>query len=359
MSIFKQKKILVTGGAGTVGRRIVYHLSQYMEPAEVRVIDNNESELFFLDEDYRSDQRVNCFIGDVRDRDKLILEMQGIDIVIHTAALKHVILCEKSPWDAVETNILGVYNLIQAATVNNVDKVMFTSSDKAVNPTNVMGTSKLMGERLITAANAKKFNGQGPIFFSTRFGNVLGSRGSVIPVFRDQIARGGPVTLTERGMTRFIMSLDQAVTLVLQSIEFAQGGEVFVTKMPVARIEDLAYTMIDLLGPMYDYQAGDISIIEVGAKAGEKFYEELMSEEETRRAVELDSQFVILPAFRSVYQDIKFDYPNVKTTEITRAYNSGMETPLSREQLADFLITHGLIELDKEKMYVTNPSLAT
>jgi len=349
MNIFNYKKVLVTGGAGTVGREIVRQLCRFHEPAEVRIIDNNETALFFLDEEYRSDPRVNCFIGDVRDRDKLLSEMQGIDIVIHTAALKHVILCEKSPLDAVETNILGVHNVIQAAKENNAERVIFTSSDKAVNPTNVMGTSKLMGERLITAANAKKFNGEGPVFSSIRFGNVLGSRGSVVQVFREQIARGGPVTLTDRCMTRFIMSLDQAVGLVLGSVELARGGEVFITKMPVIRIEDLAIVMIELLAPRYGYRPQDIDIIEIGAKPGEKLYEELMSEEETRRALELETQFVILPAFRSVYEDINYDYPETLSTRTTRPYNSGMETPMPREQLADFLLTHDLVELDKEE----------
>ena len=194
-------------------------------------------------------------LGDVRDRDKLVQAMRGIDIVLHTAALKHVILCEQSPRDAVQTNIQGVQNLIDAATVNQVERVLFTSSDKAVNPTNVMGTSKLMGERLMTAANAHRRAG-GPIFASTRFGNVLGSRGSVIPLFMRQISRGGPVTLTDPEMTRFIMTLREAVHLVMESTFLARGGEVFVTKMPIARIQDLAKVMVKTLAPALRLCAG-------------------------------------------------------------------------------------------------------
>lgn len=343
MDIFTNKKILVTGGAGTIGKELVRHLCRFYEPKEVRVIDNNETALFFLSEEHRDDPRVNCFLGDVRDRDELNREMQGIDIVIHTAALKHVILCERSPWDAVQSNIIGVHNLIQAAIANNVERVVFTSSDKAVNPTNVMGTSKLMGERLITSANAKKFNGHGPIFSSIRFGNVLGSRGSVVPVFKEQIARGGPVTITDRRMTRFFMSLSQAITLVLKSVELARGGEVFITKMPVAIIEDLARVMIDILAPSYGFRPQDIQVIEIGAKPGEKLYEELMNEEETRRTLELRNHFVVLPAFRSVYEDIKYDYPDIISLEITKPYNSSLEEPVSPDHLCDFLITHGLI----------------
>ena len=149
----------------------------------------------------------------------------------------------------IETNVVGIQNVISASKINNVEKVIFTSSDKAVNPTNVMGTSKLMGERLITAANSTK-RGKGPIFASTRFGNVLGSSGSVVPIFHNQIINGGPVTITDKAMTRFIMSIGEAVRLVIDSSIKAHGGEVFITKMPVVRIPDLA-TMIELLAPKY------------------------------------------------------------------------------------------------------------
>jgi len=340
------KKFLVTGGAGTVGEELVRQLCLYYKPKEVRVIDNSESTLFFLEQNYINDPRVRCYIGDVRDRDKLMSDMQGIDVVIHTAALKHVILCEKSPWDAVETNVMGIHNLIQAAIANKVERVLFTSSDKAVNPTNVMGTSKLMGERLITAANAKKYNGNGPIFASTRFGNVLGSAGSVIPIFKKQIAKGGPVTLTHKDMTRFIMTLEQAVSLVLQGADLAKGGEVFITKMPVARIEDLAEVMIKALAPQYGYSRNDIKIKIIGTKPGEKLYEELMSQEETRRAIELKNQFVVLPAFRSVYEEIDYEYPDQLPTQINNPYNSSIDKAMSKEELLVYLDKNGLIDAD-------------
>lgn len=342
MSIFNNKHILITGAVGTVGTELIRQLSERFQPAEIRAIDNNESGLFFLDQTYQHDPRIRCFLGDVRDRDTLMETMQGIDIVIHTAALKHVILCEKSPWDAVETNIIGIHNVIQAASACGVKRVLFTSSDKAVNPTNVMGTSKLMGERLMTAANAKKFNGDGPIFFSTRFGNVLGSRGSVIPIFKQQIAAGGPVTLTDHRMTRFIMTLSEAVSLVLQSVEFAMGGEVFIPKMPVVRIKDLAKVMIDLLA-RDDYKPFEIDVVEIGAKPGEKLYEELMSQEETRRAIELKDMFVVLPAFRSVYENIKYQYYGTISEKVERPYNSSTEKAMIYEELKDYFVSHGLV----------------
>src|SRR3989304_5758085 len=265
-NFYRGKKILITGAAGTVGREIVRQLS-FFEPAELRLMDNNETEMFFLMEEYQN-QNVFCFLGDIRDRFKLEKLTEGVDVIIHAAAFKHVILSEYNPFDVVLTNIIGVQNIIGAATNCDVKYLLFTSSDKAVNPTNVMGTSKLMGERLITAANAVK-NGRKTIFSSVRFGNVVGSRGSVVPLFMGQIKK---------------------------------GGEVFVTKMPVVRIPDLAEVMREILAPLYGYRPSDIDIIEIGAKPGEKLYEELMSEEEVCRSIGLMDMFVVTPAFKSIYQ---------------------------------------------------------
>jgi FlaA1/EpsC-like NDP-sugar epimerase len=257
-------------------------------------------------------------------------------------------LCEKSPGDAVRTNIQGVQNVISAATANDVERVLFTSSDKAVNPTNVMGTSKLMGERLLTAANARK-RGQGPIFASTRFGNVLGSRGSVIPLFKKQIADGGPVTLTDPRMTRFIMTLREAARLVLESVFLAKGGEVFVTKMPVLRIEDLAEVMIEEVAPVHGYSSADIEVDIIGAKPGEKFYEELMNNEETRRTVDLPDYFSILPAFKSLYHEIDYTYPGTSGVGIDDVYNSSTEPAMSKDELRTYLYEKDLLATDEEQ----------
>ena len=226
--VFRNKRVLVTGACGTVGAGLVRHLAsdKSLGVAEVIGLDNNESALFFLDQQYVADHRIRHYVADIRDRDELNRRMSRIDIVFHAAALKHVILCEHSPGQAVQSNIIGVQNIIACAFDNSVERVIFTSSDKAVNPTNVMGTSKLMGEKLITAANTYRQTGE-TVFASTRFGNVLGSSGSVVPVFHKQIASGGPITLTDPGMTRFVMSLEQSVRLVLDTAELAFGGEVF------------------------------------------------------------------------------------------------------------------------------------
>ncbi len=337
------KRILVTGCCGTVGSELCKQLA--VGPygiAELVGIDNNESELFFMEQRFLKFSNSRFVMADVRDRDKLRRVMRDIDVVFHCAALKHVILCERSPFEAVQTNINGVQNIIYAASENDVEKVIFTSSDKAVNPTNVMGTSKLMGERLMTAANSN-FRGKGPIFSSTRFGNVLGSRGSVIPIFKQQIKKGGPVTLTDPQMTRFIMSIEQAVTLVIASVGLAQGGEVFVTKMPIIRIADLAVVMIRELAPFYGYDPADVKIVEIGAKAGEKLYEELMSQEETRRAMELRDYFTILPAFRGIYRDIRYDYPDIVSADVERPYISEEGPFMTHQELRLFLDGNNLL----------------
>ncbi len=348
-SLFKNKSILVTGACGTVGAELIKQLLQTpgLDPADVIGIDNNESQLFFQDQAYLGDSRARFFVLDIRDRDHLREKLQDVDIVFHCAALKHVVLCERSPEQAIQSNIAGVQNIISAAKECDVDMVIFTSSDKAVNPTNVMGTSKLMGERLMTAANSNKRN-DGPIFASTRFGNVLGSSGSVIPIFHNQIASGGPVTLTDKDMTRFVMSIEASVRLVLDSARVAKGGEVFVTKMPVVRIEDLAKAMITEIAPQYGHDPAAMEIREIGTKPGEKLYEELMSDEETRRAVELERYFAILPAFRGIYQDIDYSYEGVITEEVTNPYLSADEPALDVAEIQVLLKEYGLLEQPDE-----------
>ena len=342
-SFFKNKRILVTGSCGTVGRELIRQLLENHGVGELIGIDNNESELFFLEHEFAKFTNVSFFLADVRDREKISRKMKHIDIVFHTAAFKHVILCERSPFEAVQTNILGIQNIINAAIENKVERVIFTSSDKAVNPTNVMGASKLMGERLMAAANSNSREG-GPIFTSTRFGNVLGSRGSVIPIFREQIRRGGPVTLTDTAMTRFIMSLEGAIQLVIESAWGALGGEVFITKMPVIRIKDLAEVMINQLAPGYGLSPEDIEIINIGNKPGEKMYEELMNEEEIRRAWELNQYFVLLPAYGSIHRKIDYRYSNVISKTVPKPYHSANHSPLSQSDLTEFLHTHKLLK---------------
>ena len=346
--ILSQKRVLVTGACGTVGKELVRQLLEKHHVRELVGLDNNESELFFLEQEFAGHAQASFFLADVRDRDRLFDKMKGIDAVFHAAAFKHVIVCERSPFEAVQTNILGVQNIIYAAIEQRVERVVFTSSDKAVNPTNVMGTSKLMGERLMTAANST-LRTEGPIFTSTRFGNVLGSRGSVIPIFHGQIRRGGPVTVTDPDMTRFIMSIEEAVQLVVDSGLLSIGGEVFVTKMPAIHIQDLAEVMIQELAPAYGHDSKNIRIRIIGHKPGEKMYEELLNHEETRRSWELSKYFVVLPAFTDIYRAITYDYPDIRSKTVTSPYNSAAVSPLSKTQLAKFLKEKNLLRVDAVK----------
>jgi FlaA1/EpsC-like NDP-sugar epimerase len=335
------KRILVTGACGTIGREITRILSggEYGDLEELVGIDNNESELFFLEQQYGK-PRSHFFQRDLRDYMGLREVFHDVDFVFHTAALKHVGICEKSPGEAVLTNIIGLENAIKAAHRCRVECFVFTSSDKAVNPTNVMGTSKLMGERLVTAANNSRENRR-TLFVSTRFGNVLGSRGSVVPVFREQILSGRDVTLTSREMTRFVMTIAEAARLVIESSAVARGGEVFITKMPVARIEDLAAVMIEALSGREGRRHAP-TIKEIGVKPGEKMYEELMSDEEVGRALETKDFFVVLPAFRDLYE-IEYTYPDSLHNRVTNSYKSSDEPALSREQLRNYLLENAII----------------
>lgn len=333
MPTWQDKRVLVTGVAGTVGQEILRQLLA-SGVHEIVGIDNSESKLFFLEQSYAAQKNVRFYLCDIKDRDSLMDVMRGCDIVLHSAAFKHVPLCEKSPRSAVDTNIIGVENVIDAAFATGVKRVLFTSSDKAVNPTNVMGTSKLMGERLVTAANMRR-GPKDPIFGVTRFGNVLGSDGSVIPLFRRQIEQGGPVTVTHADMTRFIMNLDEAVNLVLSSALLFQGGEVFITKMPVIRIIDLAEAMIEELSPQ---KKVDIKII--GPRPGEKMYEELLNEEEVRRTLESREFFIVKPALESSREYV---YGNMPTSPAKMPYTSAIATSMSKDELRLYLYTHGLI----------------
>lgn len=342
-NFYRQKTILITGAAGTVGKELVRQLINF-DVAGLRLLDNNETELFHLGKKYLPTGRVRAFFGDVRDLQKIVNTTRGVDIIFHTAALKHVDVSEYNPFDAVQTNIVGVKNIVQAAITCDVPCVIFTSSDKAVNPTNVMGTSKLMGERIVTAANIVNTNGP-QIFSSVRFGNVLGSRGSVVPIFANQILRGKAVTVTDRRMTRFVMSISQAVNLVLESALRACGGEVFVTKMPVMRTLDLARAMIELLAPTVGLLPDKVKINYIGTNPGEKLYEELMTEEETQRTRELPKMFAILPSYRAFYRAINYYYPDaLPDRKNLKPYISSTEPHMDVEGIKTFLTQHQLLE---------------
>ena len=340
-NFLQNKNILITGGTGSLGRELVREVLKH-DPKVVRIFDVDETEQFeFHHELKEHEDTVRFLLGDVRDRERLIHATEDIDIIFHTAALKHVMACEYNPFEAVKTNILGIQNVIDAAITNDVENIIFTSSDKAVNPSNTMGATKLLAERLMTAANYYKGKRK-CIFSSVRFGNVMGSRGSVIPLFEQQIKAGGPVTITDRGMTRFMMSMSQAVKLVFKSAELAQGGEVFIFKMPTINIMDLAEVLIEELAPQYGHKVKDISIDIIGTIPGEKMYEELMTEDEATRSLEREDMFIIAPLIMdglSKYDGSAYDATPIRSKD----YVSKDVVPLTKDEIKSILKSDGII----------------
>ncbi|WP_267161063.1 polysaccharide biosynthesis protein [Halovenus salina] len=262
-------------------------------PNVIRVFDQSEPGLAAL-KDELDDDRCRFLAGNIRDKDRLVRAVDDIDTVIHTAAMKHVDVCEYNPFEAVKTNVVGLQNLIDASIDATVEQFVFTSSDKAVNPANTMGTTKLLGEKLVTAAN--KYSGRQDIqLCSVRFGNVINSSQSVIPVFREQIENGGPITLTDRRMTRFFLTYDDVAGLVTNAMKYTAGGEVFVRKMDAVRIEDLAEAMIQAFAPKAGYDPSDIEIEMTGRRVGETFDEKILTEREVTRTVENESLYAVTP----------------------------------------------------------------
>jgi FlaA1/EpsC-like NDP-sugar epimerase len=274
-------------------------------------------------------KNIRFLLGDVRDERRLEQALEGIDIVYHTAALKHVLACEYNPFEALKTNILGAQNLIEASIKAGVKKALLTSTDKATNPCSAMGVSKLMAEKLFTAANYYKGRHK-TVFATVRFGNVLGSRGSVIPLLEKQIKDGGPVTITDYKMTRFVMTIEQALRLIFTATAFCQGGEIFIPKMEAVRIYDLIIEIIKKLAPRYGYSPKDIRIKKIGSQPGEKLYEELLTPEEELRALELRDMFILLPS-PNPYWDKKYEYTGAR--KVKKVVSSRDRTPLSPREI--------------------------
>ena len=305
---YKGKKILITGGAGYIGQLLTEKVLEF-NPKYIRVFDTNENGLFNLRQKYYDEEKLRFLLGDIRNLNRLQYAFRDIDIVFHTAAYKHVLECEYNPIDAVETNITGTSNVIQAAIEKNVKKVIFTSSDKAANPSNTMGATKLLAEKLMTAAN--EYSAHATIFACCRFGNVINSSGSVIPLFQEQISNGKKITITDLGMTRFIITKEKAIELVFLSGYLAKGGEIFIFKMPAININDLANAMIEKY-------SGKVSKEIIGRKPGEKMYEELMTEEEMSRAYEGEDMYIILSQVMDTDYNNYKGYEKVKTVKNSR-----------------------------------------
>ncbi|WP_433922010.1 SDR family NAD(P)-dependent oxidoreductase [Paenibacillus taichungensis] len=328
---YKGNKILIIGGTGTVGNQLIRRLLED-EPDVIRIFSRDEHKQYEMAIELQEySQRLRFLIGDVRDQKRLSRAMEGIDHVFHLAAMKHVPSCEYNPFEAVQTNVLGTQNVIQAALENNVTKVLFTSTDKAISPTNTYGATKLTAERLISAAENQK-GSKVTIFSSVRFGNVMGSRGSVIPLFKKQILENGSITVTDTNMLRYMMTPSQAIELILEANDRAQGGEVFVLKMPVIKIGDLAEVIIEIVKERYQINS-EVGIHNIGLRPGEKRYEELMTFEEKLIAEEELNMYIIPSVYRV--------NPSLNTLFPTDGQDN--LTPIHKSLIRDWIMQENLI----------------
>ncbi len=290
---FTNKVVLIAGGTGSIGSELLKTLLQY-PVKQIRIFSRDEFKQFHLQNEFRHLPvgKVRFLIGDIRDRNRVFLAMEGVDIVFNSAAMKHVHLSEDNPFEAVKTNVIGTQNMIEAARAADVKHFVQISTDKAAMPANVMGATKLLSEKMVVLA--EHYRGAHDIVFcAVRFGNVFGSRGSVVPLFMEQIEKGGPVTLTHKEMNRFVMSIADAVNLVIKACVLSKGGELFILKMPVINMYDLARAMIEILAPLHGHDPKKIEIREVGKRPGEKICEALMREEEAEEAVENEEMFCL------------------------------------------------------------------
>ena len=296
--MFNNSRILITGGTGSWGQMLTRLLLEEYEPTEVIVFSRGELAQVMMQREFK-DERIKYIIGDVRDYDAVYRAMVGVDYVFHLAALKHVPICEDHPQEAIKTNIDGTTNIVNAAIVNKVKKVIDVSTDKAVEPVNLYGMTKSVGEKTMLQANSLS---EYTKFVGIRGGNVMGSNGSAIPLFIQQIKDGGPLTITDTKMTRYFLTLEEAVRLIFKATETSIGGEMFVMHMPSCYIKDLAEVLMETYG--------EVEVKEIGIRPGEKFDETLISIHESLLAFEYDeSYYVILPSNHS--GELKTKYENL------------------------------------------------
>lgn len=322
-AFFCGKTVLITGATGTMGQSLARRILSY-EPRAIRLYSRDEHKQYLMKQAAGDIPQFRFLIGDVRDFDRIQRAVEGVDIVLHTAALKHVPICEYDPFEAVKTNVIGTQNVILACMQNGVKHMLLTSSDKAISPPNTMGATKLLAERLMTASAYAKGTSQTK-FTTVRFGNVLGSRGSAINQFIKDMRKGNPLKVTDMNMTRFIMSIDEATTLVLKALLLSQGGDIFVLKMPVIKLGDLIHALIEVNQETKTNRQLDIQTI--GLRPGEKMHEELLSEEESKIALEWEEMFVMLPSWCSPSL-----YPGARSVSVGR-YRSNDTPPLSMDEI--------------------------
>lgn len=326
--MLNNKSILITGGTGSFGRAFTKYVLEHYEPKKIIIYSRDEFKQFKMQNEFSaSPSKLRFFIGDVRDKERLCRAFEGVDYVIHAAALKQVPTCEYNPAEAIKTNIHGAQNVIDAALDMGVKKVVALSTDKAVNPVNLYGGTKLVSDKLFIAANA--YAGAKDICFSiVRYGNVAGSRGSVIPFFHDILQEGGTeLPITDYRMTRFWISMQQGVELVVKALEEARGGETFISKIPSFKITDLAEAMLPGCGKP-----------EVGIRVGEKLHEIMVPVEDSLNTYEYDRHFIVYP--QMVWSENRRVIPTGRKVPEGFSYSSGSNTEwLSVEDIRRLLGT--------------------
>ena len=307
MSIFDSKSLLITGGSGSLGKALVRQLLNETKVRRIAIYSRDELKQFHMRSEFKDDPRLRWFIGDIRDKDRLVRAMHGVDFVVHTAALKQVDTGEYNPMEFIKTNVLGSQNVIEASIDSGVSKVVALSTDKASSPINLYGATKLTADKLFVAANNYS-QSYGTSFCVVRYGNVMGSRGSVIPFFQNLAKEGKSLPITDVRMTRFWISIEDAVKFVLDSFDIMQGGELYVPRIPSMKIIDLARAI-----------SPDAAFVEIGIRPGEKLHEEMISAEDSRRTIQLsNSRFLVLP----VVAEWNFTVPKGEVMKERTAYAS-------------------------------------
>ena len=328
-------KILITGGTGSFGNQFLKKIIDDSQYSEIRIFSRDEKKQYEMRKNF-SNEKINFFIGDVRDEDSVKDAMKDIDYVFHAAALKQVPSCEFFPIEAVKTNIIGTNNILDSAISNSVKKVVILSTDKAAYPINSMGMTKALMEKVMIA-KSKKINSNQTILCGTRYGNVMASRGSVIPLFIEQIKLNKPLTITEGSMTRFMMNLSNAVDLVEYALKNGNQGEIFVQKSPAVEIKVLADALIDLY-------SSKSKIVQIGIRHGEKMHETLITREEMLLTEDLGSYYKICPDDRNLNYDKYFSHGN--KIKIGEDYTSKNTSRLNKKEMMDLLKTIPEIKKD-------------
>lgn len=289
---FRGKNVLITGGTGSIGLGLIKQLIPY-KPHTIRIFTNDENSIFETKRTVGDNPLFTYMVGDVRDRERLNLAIRDVDIVFHAAAMKHIDICEQNPFDAVKTNVIGTSNILEASVIEDISKFILISTDKATNPTSILGASKLLAERL--TLDARSYRGSGKTIFSiARFGNVIGSRGSVFQVFLQQIKNKVPLTVTDSRMTRFIMSISEAASMILKMTQIVnEDDEIFILKMPSVKIEDLAKAMIDVWKTRFNKKNEVPSIKILRSRERERFHELLITQDELSHCHEIDGMYKI------------------------------------------------------------------